>query len=93
MLAEFRANPKEGKYGPVADLLVFNGHPTGYYMTRLIREERLESELIKCFDSPAAFAELYNKAALKKNNRGGDEYILSKDLLAYLKTVEKYITQ
>ena len=48
---------------------------------------------IQIIATSAAFAELYNKAALKKNNQGGDEYILSKDLLDYLKTVEKYITQ
>ena len=92
LLDVFKAKPVEGEYGPVADLLVFNGHPTGYYMTRLIREEGLENELINIFDSPAAFAELYNKAALRKNNRGGNEYLLSKDLLAYLNNVEKCIT-
>lgn len=92
LLVVFKAKPVEGEYGPVADLLVFNGHPTGYYMTRLIREEGLENELLNIFDSPAAFAELYNKAALRKNNRGGKEYLLSKDLLDYLNNVEKCIT-
>ena len=42
-------------------------------MTRLICEEGLRTELIEAFDSLATFAELYNKAASPKNNRGGNE--------------------
>ena len=89
LLADYLANPVEGEYDPVADLLVFNGHPTGYYMARLISEEGLRKELIEAFDCPATFAELYNKAAYSRNNRGGMEYLLSKDMLAYLHRVKK----
>lgn len=88
LLPVYQANPVEGEYGPVADLLVFNGHPTGYYMTRLIREEGLQKELIEAFDSPATFAELYNKAASRKNKHGGKEYLLSQDMVDYLHHVE-----
>ena len=88
LLSPYLAKPIEGEYAPVADLLVFNGHPTGYYMTRLIREEGLEKDLIKVFDSPAAFAELYNKAASRRNHKGGNEYIISKDMISYLYAVE-----
>ena len=87
-LLAYQANPVEGEYGPVADLLVFNGHPTGYYMTRMICDEGLRKELIEAFDSPAAFAELYNEAASRRNKRGGKEYLLSKDLVGYLHLVE-----
>lgn len=73
----------------MADLLVFNGHPTGYYMTRLICEEGLRKELIEAFDSPATFAELYNESASRRNKRGGKEYLLSKDLVDYLHLVEE----
>lgn len=89
LLTVYQTNPVEGEYVPVANLLVFNGHPTGYYMTRLIREEGLMKELIQVFDSPAAFAELYNKAAMRKNQKGGRAYILSENLLSYLKEVGK----
>lgn len=91
LLTIFMSEPVEGEYAPVADLLVFNGHPTGFYMTRLIREEGLEKKLIQVFDSPAAFVELYNKAALRKNSRGGTEYIFSKDMLIHLNKAEKSI--
>ena len=67
----------------------FNGHPTGYYMTGLIREEGLEKELIRVFDSPVAFVRLYNDAARRRKARGGTEYILSKELLRHLEDVEK----
>ena len=73
----------------MADLLVFNGYPAGYYMTRLICEEGLRTALIEAFDSLATFAELYNKAASPKNNRGGNEYLLSKNMLSYLYLVEQ----
>ena len=89
LLSAYQADPVKGEYGPVADLLVFNGHPTGYYMTRLICEEGLRKELIEAFDSPATFAELYNKSASRRNNRGGKEYLLSKDLVGYLHLVEE----
>ena len=89
LLPAYLADPVKGDYGPVADLLVFNGHPTGYYMTRLICEEGLRKELIEAFDSPATFAELYNKSASRRNNRGGKEYLLSKDLVGYLHLVEE----
>jgi len=85
LLPVFKANPVEGEYGPVAELLVFNGHPTGYYMTRLICEEGLRKELIEAFDSPAKFVELYNEAASRKNKRGGMEYLLSKNMVDYLR--------
>ena len=88
LLAVFLANPIEGEYGPVADLLVFNGHPTGYYMTRLIWEEGLQKELIEVFDSPATFAELYNEAASLRKKHGGMEYLLSQDMVDYLHRVE-----
>lgn len=88
LLPVYKANPVEGEYGPVADLLVFNGHPTGYYMTRLICEEGLQKDLIDAFDSPATFAELYNEAASRKNRHGGKEYLLSQDLVDYLHHVE-----
>ena len=58
-------------------------------MTRLIREAGLEGELIQVFDRPACFAELYNKAAAWKNARGGDEYVLSEEMLDYLYAVEE----
>ena len=88
LLPVYQANPVEGEYGPVADLLVFNGHPTGYYMTRLICEEGLQKKLIEAFDSPATFAELYNEAASRKNKHGGKEYVLSQDMVDYLHLVE-----
>jgi len=89
LLVIYRADPVEGSYAPVDDLLLFNGHPTGYHMTRLIREAGLEGELIQVFDRPACFAELYNKAAAWKNARGGDEYVLSEEMLDYLYAVEE----
>ena len=89
LLPAYQADPVKGEYGPVADLLVFNGHPTGYYMTRLICEEGLRKELIEAFDSPATFAELYNESASRRNKRGGKEYLLSKDLVDYLHLVEE----
>ena len=92
LLAGYQAEAPEGEYAPVADLLVFNGHPTGYHMTGLIREEGMEKELIQVFDSPAAFAALYNKAAQRKNARGGTEYILSRELLDHLDAVERSIS-
>ena len=89
LLVIYRTDPAEGSYAPVDDLLLFNGHPTGYHMTRLIREAGLEGELIQVFDRPACFAELYNKAAAWKNARGGDEYVLSEEMLDYLYAVEE----
>ncbi len=88
LLLVYQANPVEGEYGPVADLLVFNGHPTGYYMTRLICKEGLRNQLIEAFDSPATFAELYNEAASRKNKRGGADYLLSQEMLDYLHLFE-----
>lgn len=89
LLVIYQADPVDGEFGPAADELVFNGHPTGYHMTGLIREEGLEKELVQVFDSPAAFAALYNEAARRKNEKGGDEYILSQNMLDHLKTVEE----
>lgn len=87
LLPVYQANPVEGEYGPVANLLVFNGHPTGYCMTRMICEEGLQKDLIEAFDSPATFAGLYNEAASGKNKRGGKEYLLSQEMLDYLRTL------
>ena len=89
LLVIYQADPVDGEYAPAADLLVFNGHPTGYYMTGMIREKGLEKELVQVFDSPAAFVALYNEAARQKNEKGEDEYILSQNLLDYLKTIEE----
>ena len=89
LLVIYRPEPVEGSCAPVDELLVFNGHPTGYHMTRLIREAGLEQDLIQVFNSPACFAELYNKAAAWKNARGGDEYVLSEEMLDYLYAVEE----
>ena len=88
LLSIYQVNPVKGEYAPVADLLVFNGHPTGYYMARLICEEGLQKELIEAFDNPATFAELYNKAASRRNKRGGLEYLLSKEMVSYLHQIE-----
>ena len=89
LLVIYQAAPVEGSFAPVDDLLLFNGHPTGYHMTRLIREAGLEQDLIQVFNSPACFAELYNKAAAWKNARGGNEYVLSEEMLDYLFSVEE----
>lgn len=88
LLSVYQVNPVKGEYAPVADLLVFNGHPTGYYMARLICEEGLQKELIEAFDNPATFAELYNEAAFRRNKRGGQEYLLSKEMVRYLHQVK-----
>lgn len=88
LLSVYQVNPVKGEFAPVADLLVFNGHPTGYYMARLICEEGLQKELIEAFDSPATFTELYNEAASRRNKRGGQEYLLSKEMARYLHQVE-----
>jgi hypothetical protein len=57
-------------------------------MARLICEEGLQKELIEAFDNPATFAELYNEAAFRRNKRGGQEYLLSKEMVRYLHQVE-----
>ena len=48
----------------------------------------IKKELIEAFDSPATFTELYNEAASRRNKRGGQEYLLSKEMARYLHQVE-----
>ena len=90
LLVLHQPGPAGGRYDDVDGLLLFNGHPTGYHMTRLIREEGLEQRLIQVFNSPASFAELYNEAAARKNARGGNEYVLSAEMLDHLNSVEDW---
>ncbi len=75
-----------GEYIPLADLVVFNGHPVGLYMTRLIREEGLFHPLIRNFDNPIKFIQLYNRAARKHNRTSSSqEYVLSQKLIKHVK--------
>ena len=90
LLVLHQPSPAGGRYDDVDGLLLFNGPPTGYHMTRLIREAGLEQNLIQVFNSPASFAELYNKAAAWKNARGGNEYVLSAEMLDHLNSAEDW---
>lgn len=81
---------QDGEYKPLADLLLFGGHPIGYYMASLIQEQGHMKELIDNYDNPAAFAMLYNQAARKKNAvSNGREYILSDHLINHLEQAYK----
>lgn len=87
LLTAYKAegNANGGEYGPLVELFVFNGHPVGMYMARLIREQGLLGKLIAQFDNPYRFALIYNEAAKRKNRHGGHEYTLSQALLQHLK--------
>ncbi|WP_304298072.1 DUF5700 domain-containing putative Zn-dependent protease [Porphyromonas gulae] len=81
---------QEGEYKPLADLVLFGGHPVGYYMASLIQEQGYMEELIDSYDNPVAFAMLYNQAARKKNTVSKErEYILSDHLIDHLKQAYK----
>lgn len=81
---------QDGEYKPVADLVLFGGHPVGYYMASLIQEQGYMRELIDNYDNPVVFATLYNQAARKKNAVSkGREYILSNHLIDHLKQAYK----
>lgn len=81
---------QEGEYKPLADLVLFGGHPVGYYMASLIQEQGYMEELIDSYDNPVAFAMLYNQAARKKNTVSKErEYILSDHLIDHLEQAYK----
>lgn len=81
---------QDGEYKPLADLVLFGGHPVGYYMASLIQEQGYMEELIDSYDNPVAFAMLYNQAARKKNAESKiREYILSDHLIDHLKQAYK----
>lgn len=71
---------------PMYQLLSMGGHPSGFYMALLIREELGIKPLIDEFDNPVAFIRIYNEAV---KQRGGDEHIFSPAALEYLSTIEK----
>lgn len=81
---------QEGEYKLLADLVLFGGHPVGYYMASLIQEQGYMEELIDSYDNPVAFAMLYNQAARKKNTVSKErEYILSDHLIDHLEQAYK----
>ncbi|KGN68327.1 hypothetical protein HR13_02810 [Porphyromonas gulae] len=81
---------QEGEYKPLVDLVLFGGHPVGYYMASLIQEQGYMEELIDSYDNPVAFAMLYNQAARKKNTVSKErEYILSDHLIDHLEQAYK----
>jgi hypothetical protein len=73
----------------VAELVPMSGHPTGYYMARLIREELGDGALTEDGTNAFAFMRRYDEAARKA---GSDAPVLSAETLAYLGALEdKYL--
>ncbi len=66
------------------DVFIFDGHPNGFYMTSLIREQGLLEEMVREPANPAAFARVYNKAA---EAAGG--FVFSARVMEYLESLEK----
>ena len=66
-----------------------SGHPTGYYMTRVIVAEFGTGRLIADFGNPFAFFRLYDEAA--RQSEAGVP-VLSDDALSFLASLEaKYV--
>ena len=72
-------------------LLDFGGHPQGFYMSSLIKEELGLEPVINSFDNPVTFFRLYNQAARQSED---DEFVFSEKAMNYLESLErKYFTQ
>ena len=67
-------------------LLDFSGHPQGFYMSSLIKEELGLEPVINSFDNPVVFFRLYNQAARQSE---GDEFVFSNKSMDYLELLER----
>ncbi|MCC8019759.1 MAG: hypothetical protein LIO85_08310 [Rikenellaceae bacterium] len=65
------------------DLFIFDGHPNGFYMTSLIREQGLMDEMVRDPANPAAFARVYNRAA-----EAAGAFVFSPQVMEYLEQLE-----
>lgn len=68
----------------LANFFPFGGHPNGFYMTSLIVEAGLRTELFENFYNPHAFLVLYNKAAKQL-----DSFIFSEEVVEYSNELAK----
>jgi len=57
----------------------FGGHPNGYYMALLIKDELGMPPLLDTYNDPLAFVQLYNQAAKQR----GREHVFSDTFIAY----------
>ena len=70
----------------IYQLLDFGGHPQGFYMSSLIKEELGLAPLIDNFDNPVAFVRLYHQAAQQSDR---DEFVFSSAAMRYLEQLEQ----
>jgi hypothetical protein len=68
----------------VKGFFLSNGHPSGYYVAKLIKNAGLMEEMLKTFYSPVEFLKLYNKAAKKEQT-----YIFSDEFINFVENLEK----
>lgn len=57
----------------------FGGHPNGYYMALLIKDELGMQPLFDTYDDPIAFVQLYNQVAAKRS----EEHVFSDAFIEY----------
>ncbi len=70
----------DDEYGSrVLDLINFDGHANGHYMTRLIQREGFMPELLSDVGDPLVFARAYNKAA-----EAAGEYVFSREFMEHI---------
>lgn len=74
----------------IADLVPMSGHPTGFYMARLIIEELGVERLVRDVGNPIAFCRQYDEAARLSET---DAPTFSRNTLRFLESLEsKYIS-
>ena len=68
----------------IIEVVKFNGHPIGFYMSNLIIKADYRKEMIKTFYNPYKFFVLYNRAANKLNH-----FQFNNEFMNYLKNITK----
>jgi hypothetical protein len=88
-MSEAQSGERTGLAEEIAELVPMSGHPTGFFMARLIRAELGDARLLEEIGNPFAFCRVYHEAAQRSKS---DVPTFSEMGLAYLVGLEAQCT-